>query len=374
LQTSATNNVRSLGADTAGRTVTVSSGATLKFLGSDSFGNAGSTPNPSLIISGTVTNVAGKLNTLGNVTLTGGVLTNVGGVGGAYQAYSLAGSVTVNGTSASSITTTGTTFTGVHLGTNTSFNVADATSSAAADLTVSAPLINRNGDLGGAGGLTKSGAGTMSLSGVSTYTGATTVSAGTLLITGALGNTAVSVSSAAFLVNNGTIGGTVSTGTSATVSGTGTFTGAATINGALNPGNSPGFQSYGDSLTLGSTAITTFELGGLSRSSLLLNGTGYYDAIDVASTLNLDGTINVSWFDGFTAAQGDSFNLFDATTFNASGFTVETDLVLPTLGIGLTWDTSTFTTNGVISVVPEPEAALLGGLGLLVLLRRRRDA
>jgi hypothetical protein len=30
------------------------------------------------------------------------------------------------------------------------------------------------------------------------------------------------------------------------------------------------------------------------------------------------------------------------------------------------------TSSGVLTVIPEPSAALLGGLGLLVLLRRRR--
>jgi hypothetical protein len=47
---------------------------------------------------------------------------------------------------------------------------------------------------------------------------------------------------------------------------------------------------------------------------------------------------------------------------------------LPALGGGLTWDTSTFTSDGVISIIPEPSSALLGGLGLLALLRRRKVA
>jgi autotransporter-associated beta strand protein len=232
--------------------------------------------------------------------------------------------------------------------------------------------IGLSGELSGSGNLVRSGTGTLTLSGTSTYTGSTTVSVGTLLVSGALGNTPISVSNGAALINNGTIEGSVTTGSSGSVSGTGSFTGSVTINGNLNPGNSPGFQAYGDSLTLGSSAITTFELGGLSRSTLLSSGTSFHDAIDVASTLTLDGTINVIWFGGFTASQGDSFNLFDATTYNTSAFDVSSDLLLPTLGAGLTWDTSTFSTNGVISVVPEPKAALLGGLGLLVLLRRRR--
>lgn len=362
--------------------------------------SSSATANTTANRGGTYSQTAGSTSVSGTVTLAANSGTGAAGTAGNDAALNLAGgtfsagtlavnSGTVNATGGTltlgsgGITKTGTATTQVNLGATTVGASAAWTSSVAMSLTnsttgttfnTSGGNIGLSSELSGSGNLVKSGTGTLTLSGTSTYTGSTTVSVGTLLVSGALGNTSISVSNGATLINNGIIEGAVTTESSGSVSGTGSFTGAVTINGALNPGNSPGFQSYGDSLTLGSTAITTFELGGLSRSSLLSGDTGFYDAIDVASTLNLDGTINVSWFDGFTAAQGDSFNLFDATTFNASGFTVETDLVLPTLGTGLTWDTSTFTTNGVISVVPEPEAALLGGLGLLVLLRRRRAA
>ena len=42
------------------------------------------------------------------------------------------------------------------------------------------------------------------------------------------------------------------------------------------------------------------------------------------------------------------------------------------LGDGLSWDTSKLYTQGSITVVPEPSTALIGGLGILALLRRRR--
>jgi fibronectin-binding autotransporter adhesin len=220
--------------------------------------------------------------------------------------------------------------------------------------------------------LVKTGTGTQILGGTNTYSGTTTVSAGTLLINGSLGNTAVSVTNGASLVNNGSIGGTVTTGASGMVSGTGTFSGAVTINGTLAPGNSPGYQSYASDLTLGSASTTMMELSGLSRSDLTHSGSSYYDAVDVGGTLTLDGTVQVVWHNSFTASLGNSFNLFDWGAVNASGFNVSSDLVLPALDGGLTWDTSAFTTNGTITVIPEPAAALLGGFGLLVLLRRRR--
>lgn len=46
---------------------------------------------------------------------------------------------------------------------------------------------------------------------------------------------------------------------------------------------------------------------------------------------------------------------------------------LPALTGGLTWDQSNLYSTGTIAVIPEPNAAaLLGGLGMLALLRRRR--
>ena len=183
----------------------------------------------------------------------------------------------------------------------------------------------------------------------------------------------VNVKYGTLVINGATITGNLTADTNTTISGTGSIVGNTTINGNLSPGNSPGYQSYGGNLTLGSTAITNFELSGTTRSTLALVGINYYDAIDVTGTLTLDGTINVSWLDSFSASNGDSFNLFDWSSISATGFNMNADLSLPTLAGGLTWDTTSFLSNGTITVVPEPNvAALLGGLGLLALLRRRR--
>jgi hypothetical protein len=45
---------------------------------------------------------------------------------------------------------------------------------------------------------------------------------------------------------------------------------------------------------------------------------------------------------------------------------------LPSLTGGLVWDTSAFSSHGVLIVVPEPSRALLLLFGLLGLMMRRR--
>jgi hypothetical protein len=86
--------------------------------------------------------------------------------------------------------------------------------------------------------------------------------------------------------------------------------------------------------------------------------------------LNFGGTLALN-NTGYTAVYGDSVDLFDWTTTTGSFSSITgTDL-----GGGLSWDTSSLYSNGVILVVPEPSTyALLvaGGVGSLLMFRRRR--
>ncbi len=171
----------------AGRTVTVASRATLRLNVNDIFGNglAVAANLPSLTINGTMSTL--RYNQIGALTLNGATLSSANTTdSGNYQNYQFLGDVTVGGSAPSLISSTGAAnFDGNHLFTNTTFNVADATGSAATDLTVATPLRNQSGNYAlAAGGFTKTGAGKMELTGTSTYTGATSVTNGVLLLRG----------------------------------------------------------------------------------------------------------------------------------------------------------------------------------------------
>lgn len=84
--------------------------------------------------------------------------------------------LSVTGTGASVMEGSG----GIHLQGVQNFSVADTTGNPDADLTVSMILAGPGSAAGAAGGVNKTGAGTMLLNGANTYAGTTTVTAGTL--------------------------------------------------------------------------------------------------------------------------------------------------------------------------------------------------
>jgi autotransporter-associated beta strand protein len=222
----------------------------------------------------------------------------------------------------------------------------------------------------------------MALTTANTYTGATTIQNGTLALSGSgsVASTLIDVQAAGILdvsaiafslggtqtlKANGLVNGAITTTTGSTVMGSGTIDGNLTIGGNFTPGNSPGTLTLvNDALTLGSASSSVFELGGTATAA--------YDRVVGISALTLDGTLTVQYFGGFNPAAGNSFDLFDFSSVDTSGFSLGTDLVLPALDPGLTWDTSAFFSAGTLSVVPEPSASvLLAGLSLLALRRRR---
>jgi len=194
--------------------------------------------------------------------------------------------------------------------------------------------------------LVVAGSGVQILSGTNTYTGTTDVTGGNLIING-----------------------NISTSSLTSVSGTGTLSGIGTVGaatilagGTLAPGNSIGTLNFSQTLTL--AGISNFEIDPTLSSGLNA------DLANVTSGVTYGGTLNVTYAGASSNfANGMQFNLFDASSFSG----VFGTLNFPTLTSGLTWQND-LALNGSIAVVPEPsDAALLSGLGMLALLRRRRN-
>ncbi|WP_280114163.1 autotransporter domain-containing protein [Bosea sp. LC85] len=142
-----------------------------------------------------------------------------------------------------------------------------------------------NGAISGSGGLRKLGTGTLTLTGVNTYSGGTQVSQGELRVDGSLGSGALTVAAAG------------------TLSGTGSIAGAVTVYGTLSAGHSPGTLTVG-SLVLSSTATSVFDL---NRPGVAGGGdpaTGN-DLVKVTGNLTLGGRLDTR-----VAAAG-YYRLFD---------------------------------------------------------------
>ena len=221
-----------------------------------------------------------------------------------------------------------------------------------------------SGTMSGSGSLTKIGTGTLTLTGANTFTGATTVNAGTLI----LGVSGTGSLASAVTVKAGTLGGSGSTTGNVTI-GDGSGSGDAII----APGNSAGTFTTAGSLSLLSDAKYSFELNGATATGdkLVANG------VSIASGATFEFTL-LSGVSGLTVGQ--TYTVVDNTGVgNISG-------TFTNLTAGGTFDAGnglTFTVSGAsnvygndlvltVATVPEPSTIALAGLGLALVLYRRR--
>jgi len=257
--------------------------------------------------------------------------------------------------------------------------------------------------MSGSGSLTKTGIGRLSLSGSSSYNGATAVSAGELnLSAGSIASSAVTVASGASLSGYGSVG---------------TIGGA----GAINPGNSPGILTTPEVNPSGGTDFN-FEMTGTAptynNASNSVNdviritgATPFSQALAAGNGVNIyfsgaalfTGSTAVQYQGGFFTDQSASFassissatynyyfaNGAGSTTYNGASYYNKTQyesLVLGTnmlITVTTVAQTANFGSGDIngqvmqVQVIPEPSTYALfglGAMGLLMVLRKKKTA
>jgi autotransporter-associated beta strand protein len=257
-----------LGATGAGNSTTVASGATLRFNG-DAISSA-----ESIVLAGTGTADYAALQ-----------------VSGCASGCTISAPLTLTA--------------------NSDLNITPPVS--AATLTISAAI----GESGGVRTLTKSGGGTLILSGANTYSGATTISSGPVLVNGTIGAVALA---------GGTLGGS---GTVGAISG----------NGTVAPGASAGLLTSG-SVTFGGADTFSVEIGGLTAGT-------QHDKLNANGTVDLGGaTLQGSLLNAFVPVAGNSFTIIQSSGAISGQFAQGATVVFG----GVTFDV-TYNSNSVALTV-----------------------
>ncbi len=232
------------------------------------------------------------------------------------------------------------------------------------------------GQVSGSGGITKAGSNSLILTGSNIYSGTTTVSVGTLLAN----NTTGSATGTGAVSVTGVVGGT------GTIAPTGTNSITVNSGGIIAPGNgtTPGtltfnFTSTSGKLTMSSGSGFQFHLGTVGIGDMLaIVGASAGDVAFNNNSINFMGT----------GALG-SYKIFDTDSSNANTWTglavngsgqITSGLTASNLGSGYSaifymgGGSYGGTTGDIyVHVIPEPKAAVIGGIGVLLLLRRRRN-
>jgi autotransporter-associated beta strand protein len=232
---------------------------------------------------------------------------------------------------------------------------------------------NVTGVLQGTGGsVTKSGVGTLTLSGQNTYTGTTAVTNGTLLANNATSSTG----SGAVTVN----------GSGSTLGGTGRITGGVTLGNTvagatINPGSvgTPGTAAAVGTLRVGSL---TLQNSNVVRMDAFGTGTPQWDrlVVDSAVTLGTTSTFELTIASGLTFTAGQQYTLIENLGAGAISGAFSNIAQGGTYSFSGYVFTASYTggdgNDFVLTAVPEPSTYAAGALALLALgfTQRRRLA
>jgi alpha-L-arabinofuranosidase len=203
-----------------------------------------------------------------------------------------------------------------------------------------------SGAITGTGGLSKTGNGALTLSGVNTYSGGTTVSSGRLALVSSAVATSLISNTPNIFVNAGAtldVSG-VASGfcllPGQVLSGSGSIAGflLAGSNAIVAPGPSLATLTFSNSPTLQGGLLMK-----INRTNAPLNG----DRLVVTGQPLTNGGVLTVTNIGPALQAGDSFTLLSASAISGSFTAVN----LPSLPLGLIWNTASLATSGAISVV-----------------------
>ncbi len=262
---------------------------------------------------------------------------------------------------------------GLQSGSSIGFDTGNASGG---NFTIADTITNSTGTGGGAVGVTKLGANTLTLSADNTYTSATNVDAGMLMINGdqSAATGAVTVASGATLGGSGTIGGIAST---ATIASGGTLTGgndgSSMTVGVLDPfvTDAVGTLSFGGDLTAATGSIWLVDLvQGVSGTS---------DLINVGGALGIGGAnLAINFGGAFVEHQVYTIANYGTGLTGTFGTLAEGAFVDPGNLYRISYGTGIG--SGAITLTAVPEPGTLGFLGLALAgfltrrIRKRRAA